>query len=82
MLDTLDISIRKVMADVLDLEPGAIDEETSVYNTPRWDSASHIHLVLALEDEFAVSFDVSELESMVSYFDIVRVVQSKLEAAA
>jgi acyl carrier protein len=49
-----------------------------VDNTPRWDSANHIHLVLALEDEFAVLFDVAELESMMSFFDIMQVMRAKL----
>lgn len=70
--------IKRVMADVLDLNVNAISDDTSVENTPKWDSANHIQLVLALEEEFSVSFDVSELESMISYFDIVNVVQSKL----
>lgn len=70
--------IKRVMADVLDLNVNAISDDTSVENSPKWDSANHIQLVLALEEEFSISFDVSELESMISYFDIVNVVQSKL----
>ncbi len=74
----IQIVIKRVMADVLDLDVNAITDDTSVDNSPKWDSANHIHLVLALEEEFSVSFDVSELESMLSFFDIVNVVQSKL----
>jgi acyl carrier protein len=70
--------IKRVMADVLDLSVNAINDDTSVETSPKWDSANHIQLVLALEEEFSISFDVSELESMISYFDIVNVVQSKL----
>ncbi len=74
----IQIVIKRVMADVLDLDVNAITDDTSVDNSPKWDSANHIHLVLALEEEFSVSFDVLELESMLSFFDIVNVVQSKL----
>lgn len=70
--------IKRVMADVLDLDANAIADETSMENSQKWDSANHIQLVLALEEEFSISFDVTEIESMVSYFDIVHVVQSKL----
>jgi acyl carrier protein len=73
-------AVRQVMADVLDLDPGAITDETSVENTPRWDSANHIQLVLALEEEFSISFDVAELESMVSFGAVMRTLQGKLQA--
>ena len=78
MQQDLEASIKRVMADVLDLDPAAIHEDTSVENTPRWDSANHINLVLALEQEFSISFDVAEFESMLSFFDIMQVMQSKL----
>ena len=70
--------IKRVMADVLDLDVNAITDDTSMDNSPKWDSANHIQLVLALEEAFSISFDVSELESMVSFFDIVNVIQSKV----
>jgi acyl carrier protein len=78
MEQDLESAIKRVMADVLELNPAAIHEDTSVDNTPRWDSANHINLVLALEQEFSTSFDVAEFESMLSFFDIVQVMQSKL----
>ena len=71
-------TIKRLMADVFDIEPNAIREDASVENTPGWDSANHIQLVMALEQEFSISFDVAELESMISLFDILRVMQSKL----
>lgn len=70
--------IKRVMADVLDLDVNAITDDTSMDNSPKWDSANHIQLVLALEEAFSLSFDVTELESMVSFFDIVNVIQSKV----
>ena len=73
-------AVRQVMADVLDLDPAAITDATSVENTPRWDSANHIQLVLALEEEFSISFDVAELESMVSFGAVMRTLQGKLQA--
>lgn len=74
----METAIKSVMADVLDIDAAAIDDDTSADNTPRWDSANHLHLVLALEDEFGVTFDVSEFESMLSFFDIMNVLRTKL----
>ena len=77
-MQDLEVAIKRVMADVLDLDPQAIRDETSVDNTARWDSANHIQLVLALEQEFSISFDVTEMESMQSCLDIVQTRHAKL----
>jgi len=66
------------MADLLDLDPERIDGSTLKDNTPAWDSLNHINLVVALEQEFGISFDLHEIESMLSYDDIVQVVVGKL----
>ena len=55
-------------------------DDTSSRNTPRWDSANHIQLILALEEEFGVSFEVAELESMLSFGAVMRTLQGKLQA--
>jgi acyl carrier protein len=70
--------IRRVMADVLDLDPNAIDGGTARDSVEAWDSLKHIMLCLALEDEFKVSFEVHEIETMMSYDDVVQVLQQKL----
>ena len=71
-------AIKRVMADVLDIDVGSIREDSSAENIPNWDSANHIQLVLALEEEFSISFDVTEIEAMFSFLDIVQMIQSKL----
>ena len=70
--------VRQVMADILNLDMDSIDGSTSKDSTASWDSLSHINLVVALEQEFQVSFDVSEIELMLSYLDIVEALQRKL----
>lgn len=71
-------NVKSVMADILNIPENAITESTSVDNTEGWDSANHIQLVVALEQEFSVSFDVNEIESMLSYQDILDTIQFKL----
>lgn len=66
------------MADILNIPENAITESTSADNTEGWDSANHIQLVVALEQEFSISFDVNEIESMLTYQDILDTVQFKL----
>ena len=70
--------VKDVMAIVLNMDAAKIDDGTSMDNTPGWDSANHINLVLALEEEFSISFEVSEFEMMTTYFDVVQVVGAKI----
>jgi acyl carrier protein len=76
----LEQQVKQVMADVLDLDPGSIDIATTKDGTASWDSLSHINLIVALEQEFQTSFDVSEIESMLSFSDILETLERKLQA--
>lgn len=70
--------IKRIMADVLDLDPETIDGGTARDSLEAWDSLKHIMLCLALEEEFKISFEVQEIESMMSYDDVVQVLQQKV----
>ena len=74
----VDRLVKQIMADVLDLSPQSVGESTRLTQVASWDSLNHIHLVLALEQEFQVSFEIGEIEAMVSYVDIVQVLHRKL----
>ena len=78
MSKNVEQTIRDLMAIVLNMDASKIDDGTSMDNTPGWDSANHINLVLALEEEFSISFEVSEFEMMTSYFDVVQTVTAKI----
>jgi len=75
----VDQRIKEIMADVLNLDSKSIDETTAKDHIESWDSLNHINLVMAIEQEFQVSFDVSEIESMLSFSDIMEVLDRKLQ---
>jgi len=63
----LDRRLREVFASVFDLEPEVISTEMSMRTFAGWDSLRQIQLVLALEDEFKVSFSEQEVAKLVSF---------------
>ena len=69
--------VKQVMGDVLDLDPDSIDGDTTMDGVESWDSLTHINLCLSLEQDFQVSFTVQEMEGMLSYEDIIRVLAGK-----
>ena len=78
MSKNVEQTVKELMSIILNMDADKIDDSTSMDNTPGWDSANHINLVLALEEEFSISFEVSEFELMVSFFDVVQVVGAKI----
>jgi acyl carrier protein len=78
MSKNVEQTVKEVMTVVLNIELAKVDDGMSMDNTPGWDSANHINLILALEEEFSISFEVTEIELMVSYDEIIAIVGSKL----
>jgi acyl carrier protein len=74
----MELQIKQIMSDVLDVEATRVDASTNQENTPNWDSMSQINLVIALEQEFGVSFTPTEIVNLVSFPEILRIVQGKV----
>ena len=58
--------IRAVMAQVFNVEAGSISEESSPEDIERWDSLRHMQLILAIEDEFGVTFADDDIPNLLS----------------
>ncbi len=63
----LDGRLKEVFASVFNLEREAISAEMSMRTFAGWDSLHQIQLVLALEDEFKVSFSEQEVATLASF---------------
>jgi len=76
--ETTEQIIASILADILDLDPVTIDDDTAMENVGSWDSMNHINVVLALEERFGVVFDVEEIELMISFYEMVQTVELKI----
>ena len=63
----LDSRLREVFAAVFDIERDAVSAQMSMQTISGWDSLRQIQLVLALEDEFKVSFSEDEVAKLASF---------------
>jgi acyl carrier protein len=70
--------IRQIMADILNVAPEDMDGSTGMDNVSSWDSLHHLNLCLALEQEFGITLEVNEIESMLTYAVILQVMQRKI----
>jgi acyl carrier protein len=78
MSEPLPDTVKRIMADILEVDERSINDDTEMGVVEQWDSGNHISLVLALEEEFGVSFEVSEIEAMTSFPDVVSTLERKL----
>jgi len=52
---------------VLKIETSGIDDDTSVDTVEAWDSLRHLNLVLAIEQEFDISFTEEQTIEILNY---------------
>jgi acyl carrier protein len=58
--------VFQTVGRVLGMSPQDINEQSSPETVANWDSLKHMNLVLALEEEFGVTFTDDEIMSMLS----------------
>jgi acyl carrier protein len=75
--ETIMNSLREIMLDVFDLDELTLTPETTADDVEEWDSLSHVRLVVAVERKFGFRFTNSEIESLKTVGDLVRLIQSK-----
>ena len=64
---TLDERLRQVFADVFDIDPDDMGDDDSPHTIEKWDSVSHLSLVLALEGEFMIQFAAEVIPDLASF---------------
>jgi acyl carrier protein len=74
--------IKKLMGEVLDMDAQAIDESTSMESLDMWGSLAHLNICFAVEQEFGIRLEVSEMEEMVSYVNIVAILKNRQDIQA
>ena len=72
--------VKYVMSTVLKISEDKITGDSSPYTISGWDSMKHVTLILAIEEEFDIKFEVDEIETMVNCKVIVSTIESYIEA--
>lgn len=69
--------LRLLLADVFQVPPDCLDDETSPQTMPAWDSLATVNLVTALEQHFECTFSLEELVQLGSVGAIRRLLLEK-----
>ena len=67
----------KVVSDVFDVPPEKVTVKTSKDDVEAWDSVNVVHLIMALEAEFSVTFSDDDTADLLSVELIVELLREK-----
>lgn len=70
----MDNKIKSIMQQIFDME---ITDDFSRNDTDKWDSFTHLDLIVKIEQEFNISFTPEEIGSIESYHDIRKILNGK-----
>ena len=59
--------LKKNFSKILKIKNNKISENLNTKNCEKWDSLAHLNLILSLESEFKISFDIDKVSKLLSY---------------
>lgn len=73
--------MRSIVTAELEDETICIDEATRVGEPPHWDSVAHFRIMVALENDFGILFDLEEHTELETVGQVVDCICRKLSIA-
>ena len=70
--------VRRIFRDVFDDETLEVNDSTNSSDIEDWDSLEHIALIVSMEKEFDLKFDLKEVNKLANVGEMVDLIASKL----
>jgi acyl carrier protein len=70
--------LQKIIGQVVGDDKITLNSSTTADKVPGWDSFNHINIIMGVEMEFGVRFNVAELEGLKNVGDFVTLVEKRL----
>ena len=71
--------LQEIFRDIFDMENLVLNESTGSDDIEEWDSLNHINLIVAVEKEFRIKFDLEEPQKLTNAGAIIDAIAAKLE---
>lgn len=72
-------SIGNLLAQIVEQDDLKLEDSMSSEDIVGWDSNNHVRLMVAIEAEFGIRFDIEELSAPENVGALVDLVQTKLQ---
>jgi acyl carrier protein len=73
----LDKRLEKVIRSVFPIDGDTVDAGWTSDDIPDWDSVGHLNLIMEVEKEFNVKFEVEDMFEIENLGDITRILKEK-----
>lgn len=70
--------LQNVFRDVFENADIVLRDEMTAKDVEGWDSLAHILLVVAVENDFGVTFETAEISELKNVGEFIKLIQSKL----
>jgi acyl carrier protein len=70
--------VIRVLAEVLNRSLESLTEANSFIKILDWDSLYHLNVILGLEKEFSIKFDINEVMEITSVDSAVALIENKI----
>ena len=70
--------LNKVFRDIFDDDSIVVKPETTSNDIEDWDSLEHINLIVAVEQEFGMKFNMKEVTTMKNVGEMVDIILSRI----
>jgi acyl carrier protein len=70
-------TVKAVVSKILHLPMDQITDDSTSNTVDEWDSLGHMKIILALEEEFGLTFDDSQIADMTSISMISSIIEAK-----
>lgn len=70
--------VNNVFRDVFDDETIVVNDTTTSNDIEDWDSLEHINLVVAIEQEFGMKFNMGEVTTMKNVGEMVNIILERV----
>ena len=71
--------LNNVFRDIFDDDSIVVTKDTTSNDIEDWDSLEHINLVVAVEQEFGIKFNMNEVTTMKNVGEMVEIIKSRME---
>ena len=68
--------IIKIFHDILDIENGKINLNSTPKDIEEWDSVATVNIIVAIEDEFGIKFKLKDIQDAKSVKDFLELVKA------
>ena len=70
-------TLKEIFVGEIGLNPDDFTDDLAYNSVPEWDSASHMIIVLAIEEEFNIALESDDVVGMTTIKKICRILEDK-----